>query len=76
MIPFLFTPFGRYITIGVAVLALLFGVYLKIRSDAVADMEAEAQIEIIRRTNEAITAGDSINVSPDRVRDHDKFERD
>jgi hypothetical protein len=38
-------------------------------------MEAKANTEIIRRTNEAITAGDSVNVSPDRVRDHDKFER-
>lgn len=76
MIPFLFTPFGRYITIGIAALVLLSSIYLKIRADAVADMEAEAQSEIIRRTHEAITAGDSVIVTPDRVRDHDKFQRD
>ena len=76
MIPFLFTPFGRYITIGIAVIALLSGVYLKIQADAIAEEEAKAQSEIIRRTNEAITAGDSVIVSPDRVRDRDKFERD
>ena len=76
MIPFLFTPFGRYITIGIAVIALLSGVYLKIQANAIAEEEAKAQSEIIRRTNEAITAGDSVIVTPDRVRDHDKFQRD
>ena len=76
MIPFLFTPFGRYITIGIAVIALLSGVYLKIQADAIAEEDAKAQSEIIRRTNEAITAGDSVIVTPDRVRDRDKFERD
>jgi hypothetical protein len=76
MIAFLFTPIGRYLMIGIALFALLTGAYLKIQADAVAEEEAKAQTEIIRRTNEAIAAGDRVDGAPARVRDHDKFERD
>lgn len=76
MIALLLTPFGRYVGIAIIVFISLTGIYYKIRNDAVAEMEAKANIEIIRRTNEAISAGDRIDISPDRVRDHDKFQRD
>ena len=75
MIAFLLTPIGRYVGIAIIVFISLTSIYYKIRNDAVAEIEAKANTEIIRRTNEAITAGDRVDISPDRVRDHDKFER-
>jgi hypothetical protein len=76
MIGLLFSPLGRYITIGGLVLAALFGVYLKIRADAVEDMKAKAQADIIERTKDALDAANSVNLSPDRLRDTDGHRRD
>ncbi|CAB4124890.1 hypothetical protein UFOVP63_39 [uncultured Caudovirales phage] len=76
MIAFLLTPIGRYVGIAIIVFISLTGIYYKIRNDAVAEMEAKANIEIIRRTNEAIIAGDRVDITVDRVRDRDKFQRD
>jgi len=72
----LFTPIGRYIAVGVAVLLLISGVYLKIRADAAAEIEATATADALKRTQNAITAGDSLNLSPDRLRDPDRNQRD
>jgi hypothetical protein len=76
MIGLLFSPLGRYITIGGLVLVALFGVYLKIRADAVEDMKAKAQADIIERTKDALDAANSVNLSPDRLRDTDGHRRD
>jgi hypothetical protein len=67
MIPFLFTPIGRYITIAVAAFLVLAGIYVKIRSDAVSDYKAEATQEVLERTQDAIRAGDAALISPDRL---------
>lgn len=75
MIPFLLSPLGRYVALGAIVLALAGGLYWKIRSDAIDDERARrAQIEL-ERLRDAITAGDSVDVSPDRLRDPDRFIR-
>ena len=75
MIPFLFTPIGRYIALGAMAVVVAGGLYWKIRSDAVADAEARrAQIEL-ERLRDAITAGDSVDVSPDGLRKPDRFIR-
>ena len=76
MISLFFTPLGRYITIGVGILVILFGVYLKIRSDAVSGIEAAATADAIRRTQDALRAGDSINLAPDKLREPDRNARD
>jgi len=76
MIPFLFTPIGRYITIAVAVLMVLAGIYVKIRSDAVSDYKAEATQEVLERTQNAIRAGDNAVISPDRLLQDDGHRRD
>ena len=76
MIGLLFNPLGRYIAIGGLVLVALFGVYLKIRADAVEDMKAKAQADIIERTKDALDAANSVNLSPDRLRDTDGHRRD
>lgn len=76
MIPILFTPIGRYITIAVAVLMVLAGIYVKIRSDAVSDYKAEATQEVLERTQNAIRAGDNAVISPDRLLQDDGHRRD
>ena len=75
MIPFLLSPLGRYVALGAILLTLAGGLYWKIRSDAIDDERARrAQIEL-ERLRDAITAGDSVDVSPDRLRDPDRFIR-
>jgi hypothetical protein len=76
MIPFLFTPIGRYITIAVFALMVLAGIYVKIRSDAVSDYKAEATQEVLERTQNAIRAGDNAVISPDRLLQDDGHRRD
>jgi hypothetical protein len=76
MIALLFTPLGRYITIGGVTLVALFGVYLKIRADAVEDMKARAQADIIERTKDALDAANSVDLNPERLRDSDGHRRD
>ena len=76
MIPLLFSPLGRYIAIGGVILVTLFGVYLKIRADAVNDMKAKAQADIIERTKDALDAANSVNLDPERLRDTDGHRRD
>lgn len=76
MIAFLFTPIGRYLAIAAILAAVLGGAYLKIRSDAVAELEAKSTADQLERNNDAIRAGDSVDVKPDRLRDADKYSRD
>jgi len=76
MIPLFFTPLGRYITIGGGILVVLFGVYLKIRADAVEDIKAKAQADIIERTKDALDAANAVNLNPERLRDTDGNRRD
>ena len=75
MIPFLFTPIGRYIALGAIAIAVVGGLYWKIRSDAIEYERARrAQIEL-ERLRDAIIAGDSVDVSPDGLRNPDRFIR-
>lgn len=76
MIPLLFTPLGRYIALGGIFLIAIFGLYLKVRSDAVEDMKAKAQADIIERTKDALDAAGSVDLNPERLRDTDGHRRD
>ena len=76
MISLLFTPLGRYITIGGVLVFTLFGAYLKIRADAVEDMRAKAQADIIERTKDALDAASSVDLNPERLRESDGHRRD
>lgn len=76
MIAFLLTPIGRYIAAGVVIIAVLFGVYLKIKSDAVAEVEAAAKADILRRTQNAVRAGDSVDNSDSGLLKPDRNRRD
>jgi len=61
---------------AVAAVAILGGVYFKIRSDAMAEVEAAAVSDALRRTQNAIRAGDSVDTSPDGLLKSDGFKRD
>jgi high-affinity K+ transport system ATPase subunit B len=76
MIAFLLTPIGRYVAIAVVVVMALSGVYYKIRADAIAEVEAAAQADVLRRTQNAIHAGDSVADDPAKLRERDKHQRD
>jgi hypothetical protein len=76
MIGLLFSPLGRYIVIGGVILVALTGVYFKIRADAVEDMKAKAQADIIERTKDALDAANSVNLTPERLRESDGHRRD
>lgn len=76
MIAFLFTPLGRYIMIGGLITVALGGVYVKIRADAVAEIEAAATADALKRVQNAITSGDNAAVSPDRLLENDGHRRD
>jgi hypothetical protein len=67
---------GKYILIGGMVLSVLGGVYLKIRSDAIAEVTAAAQADALRRVQNAISSGDNAAVSPDRLLESDGHKRD
>ena len=76
MIPFLFTPLGRYLALGAMVVVLAGGLYWKIRADAIAQERARLQQIELERIRDAIRAGDAVNVDPGRLRDPDRFNRD
>jgi len=76
MIALLLSPLGRYLLIGGILVLALGGWYLKVRSDAKAEVEAAAQADALRRTQDAIRAGDAIDVRPDRLREPDRNSRD
>lgn len=76
MIGLLFSPLGRYILIGGVVIMVLGGVYLKIRADAIAEVQAAATADALKRVQNAITAGDAAVVSPDRLLENDGHRRD
>jgi hypothetical protein len=72
----LFTPFGRYLAIGGLIVMVVFGAYMKIRSDAIAEVEAAATADVLRRTQDAVRAGDAVDVSPDGLLKSDGHKRD
>lgn len=76
MIGLLFSPLGRYILIGGVVIMVLGGVYLKIRADAIAEVQAAATADALKRVQNAITAGDAAAVGPDRLLENDGHRRD
>ena len=76
MFSLLFTPLGRYLILGAAIVVVALGIYGKIRADAVAEIEAAAVSDALRRTQNAVRAGDAVDISPDRVREPDGNRRD
>lgn len=76
MLNLLFTPIGRYVALGMLVIGLTSCVIYKIRADAIAKVEAEATADILRRTQDAVRAGDTVDTSPDGLLKSDGHKRD
>ena len=76
MIAILFTPIGRYIVAAFLVVVLLGTAYVKIGADAVRYVSAQSTIDALKRTQDAIAAGDSVDVSPERLLEDDGNRRD
>ena len=75
MFSLLFTPVGRYLALTVLAIVLTSCVYLKIRADAIAAVEAKATLDALGRTENAIRSGDSLDLSSGGLRQPDKFQR-
>ena len=76
MFSLLFTPVGRYLAMAVIAVVVLSGVYFKIRSDAIAEIEAKATADALRRVENAVRAGDAVDVTPDGLLKSDGHKRD
>ena len=76
MFSLLFTPIGRYAIVAVIVMLTLSGIYFKIRADAIAGVEAAAVADVLRRTQDAVRAGDNVDVTSDGLLKSDGHKRD
>ena len=76
MFSLLLTPVGRYVVFALAAVVLVFSTYMKIRSDAIAGVEAAATADALRRTENAVTAGDAVDTSPGGLLKSDGHKRD
>jgi hypothetical protein len=72
----LFTPLGRYAVIGVIIVMALAGVYVKIRADAIAEIEAKATADALGRVQDAVRAGDAVDTSSGGLLQNDGHRRD
>jgi hypothetical protein len=72
----LFSPLGRYIAIGGIILIVIVGAYAKIRSDAIAEIEAKATADALGRVQDAVRAGDAVDVSSGGLLKDDGHRRD
>jgi len=72
----LLSPLGRYLLLGAAIVMVALGIYGKIRADAIAEVEAAAVSDALRRTQDAIRAGDAVDVTPDGLLKSDGHKRD
>ena len=76
MLSLLFSPLGKYVAILMLVIGLTSCIIYKIRADAIAEIEAKATADVLRRTQDAVRAGDAVDTSPDRLLQSDGHKRD
>lgn len=74
--PFLFTPFGKYLMIALAVLVFGGGLYWKVRSDGASDVIIKGTADVLKRTQNAIRAGNSVDTTDGGLRKPDGYNRD
>ena len=71
--------FNPWLRIGILLVLSLssvgYGIH-KLRQDAIAKVEAAATADALRRTQNAINSGDSVDVSPDGLLKSDGHRRD
>lgn len=73
---FFLSPIGRYVGVALAILAVIGTIYMRGRSDALSGAEAAAAADALRRTENAIRSGDSVDVTADGLRNDDGHRRD
>lgn len=76
MFSLFFSPLGKYAAILMLVIGLTSCIIYKIRADAIAEIEAKATADVLRRTQDAVRAGDAVDTSPDRLLQSDGHKRD
>jgi len=79
LLPLLLSPIGRWITMGVLLMAFAIGAYWKIRSDAIATHQARQQVLELKRLQNALDADERARrmlSDPDGLRANDGFRRD
>ena len=75
MFSILFTPIGRYgIIIMIGIALCMYGIH-RIREQAIAEVEAKAVADVLRRTQDAVRAGDAVDVTPDGLLKSDGHKR-
>lgn len=76
MINWILSPVMRWISMGLGILLAIGTIYGKGRRDARLKLEAKNNEDILKRTQDALAAGDSISRDPNRVRENDGYRRD
>ena len=76
MINWILSPVMRWVSIAFGILLAIGSIYGKGRRDARQKLEAKNNEDILRRTQDALAAGDSISRDPSRVREDDGYRRD
>ena len=70
------TPIGRYaILIMVGISLCMYGIH-RIKEQAIAEIEAKATADALRRTQDAVRAGDAVDITPDGLLKSDGHKRD
>lgn len=75
ILTFLFSPIGRWVAGVGAILLILGALYVKIRLDAERQIEARGTRDTLTRTQDAVRAGDNVDVSPNSLRSDDGYRR-
>jgi len=76
MIAWLLSPIGRWAAAAGGIILAVATIYGKGRRDARSNIEAKNNEDILKRTQEAIAAGDSVSSDPSRLRETDGHRRD
>lgn len=75
----LVSPIGRWIAIGVFLMALCIGAYLKVQKDAVATHISRQQMQEMKRLQNALDADERTRrllFDPNKLHESDGFRRD
>ena len=76
MFSILLTPLGRAAAVVVVLTLAIGGLYVKIRSDAIAEVQAKATADALGRVQNAVRAGDSVDTSSSGLLKDDGHRRD
>lgn len=78
-LPLLFSPLGRLITIGVCLMMICVGAYLKIQKDAADRVITRQQVQELKRLQNALDADERTRrllFDPNKLHESDGFRRD